>query len=298
MSEAGLGAGENPVELVIAPRSRDLGGFSVRRILPFAKRRLVGPFIFLDEMGPAAFPAGQGIDVRPHPHIGLATVTYLFEGEIMHRDSLGFAQAIQPGAVNWMTAGRGIVHSERSSDQERAGDTRLHGMQSWIALPLAQEEAEPSFAHTPTAALPEIQRPGVWMRLIAGSAYGQCSPVSVFSEMFYLHAELAAGASLALPDDHAERAVYVVSGEIAVAGEVYAANSMAVFRTAAPAEIAAPAASRVMLLGGAPIDGERHIWWNFVASTKERIEQAKADWKAGRFPKVPGDDDFIALPEG
>ncbi|WP_299620746.1 pirin family protein [Pelagibius sp.] len=298
MSEAGLAAGENPVELVIAARSRDLGGFSVRRILPFAKRRLVGPFIFLDEMGPAAFPAGHGIDVRPHPHIGLATVTYLFEGEIMHRDSLGFAQAIQPGAVNWMTAGRGIVHSERSGDGERARDARLHGMQSWIALPLAHEDAEPSFAHTPTAALPEIERPGVWMRLIAGSAYGQCSPVSVFSEMFYLHAELAEGASLRLPDDHAERAIYVVSGEIAVAGEVYAANSMAVFRTAAPVEITAPAASRVMLLGGAPIDGERHIWWNFVASTKERIEQAKADWKAGRFPKVPGDDDFIPLPEG
>ena len=297
MSEAQQMSGQDPVDLVIEPRSRDLGGFSVRRILPYAKRRLVGPVIFLDEMGPAEFPAGSGIDVRPHPHIGLATVTYLFEGEIMHRDSLGVVQPIRPGAVNWMTAGRGIVHSERTGEEERARDTRLHGMQSWIALPQAEEETEPSFTHTPTAELPEIERPGVWMRLIAGSAYGATSPVKVFSEMFYLHAEMTAGASLSLPDEHAERALYLVSGRLAIAGKSYAPNTMVVFREGEPVELLATAGSRVMLLGGAPIDGQRHIWWNFVSSSPERLEQAKADWKAGHFPKVPGEDEFIPLPE-
>ena len=297
MSEAQPGAGADPVEMTIEPRSRDLGGFSVRRILPYAKRRLVGPTIFLDEMGPAAFPAGSGIDVRPHPHIGLATVTYLFEGEIMHRDSLGYVQAIQPGAVNWMTAGRGIVHSERTGDAERARDKRLHGMQSWIALPRAHEETEPSFTHTPTADLPEIERPGVWMRLIAGSAYGETSPVKVFSQMFYLHAELAAGAALALPDDPAERALYLVSGGLTIAGRAYGPNTMAVFREGEAVELSATADSRVMLLGGAPIDGPRQIWWNFVSSSPERLERAKADWKAGRFDKVPGETEFIPLPE-
>ena len=297
MSEAQQSVEQDPVELTIQPRSRDLGGFSVRRILPYAKRRLVGPFIFLDEMGPAGFPAGEGIDVRPHPHIGLATVTYLFEGEIMHRDSLGYAQPIQPGAVNWMTAGKGIVHSERTGDEERAKDVRLHGMQSWIALPLAHEDAEPSFVHTPTSALPEIEQPGVWLRLIAGTAYGETSPVAVFSPMFYLHAEMSAGARLDLPEEHAERAIYVVSGAVEVAGQRFGANSMAVFKEGLPVEMTAAEDSRVMLLGGAPIDGKRLIWWNFVASTPERLEQAKADWKAGRFAKVPGDDEFIPLPE-
>ena len=303
MSEAQKSAGEDPVgddpvALAIEPRGRDLGGLSVRRILPYARRRLVGPMIFLDEMGPAGFPAGTGIDVRPHPHIGLATVTYLFEGEILHRDSLGVVQPIRPGAVNWMTAGRGIVHSERSGGEERARDARLHGMQSWVALPRAHEEAEPSFTHTPTAELPEIERPGVWMRLIAGTAYGETSPVKVFSEMFYLHAEIAAGADLALPDDHAERAIYLVSGALNVAGRRVAAKTMLVFREGEAVELSATADSRVMLLGGAPIDGDRLIWWNFVSSSPERLEQAKADWKAGRFDKIPGETEFIALPEG
>jgi hypothetical protein len=284
------------VELVIEPRLRDIGDFAVRRILPYAKRRMVGPFIFLDEFGPVALPAGQGIDVRPHPHIGLATVTYLFAGEILHRDSLGSVQAIRPGAVNWMTAGRGIVHSERSGDEERARDKRLHGMQSWVALPLDHEAAAPSFIHHAEAALPVIEGDGVWLRLIAGRAYGESAPVAVFSDLFYLHAELEAGAALELPEEHAERAFYVVSGALRVGGADYAPATMGVVKPG-PARLTATAASRVMLLGGAPLEGRRHIWWNFVASSPARIEQAKADWKAGRFPAVPGDDEVMPLPE-
>jgi redox-sensitive bicupin YhaK (pirin superfamily) len=286
------------VDLVIEPRLRDLGGFAVRRILPYAKRRMVGPFIFLDEFGPVELPAGQGIDVRPHPHIGLSTVTYMFDGEIMHRDSLGVVQAIRPGAVNWMTAGRGIVHSERSDDGERARDKKLHGMQSWVALPLAQEEVEPSFIHHAADSLPVIEDDGLWMRLIAGRAYGRAAPVAVSSDLFYLHAELQAGAGLALPDDHAERAVYVVSGAVELDGAPYGPATLAVLKPDMPARLTAIDASRIMLLGGAPLEGRRHIWWNFVASTPERIEQAKADWQAGRFAMVPGDDAFIPLPEG
>jgi hypothetical protein len=284
------------VELVIEPRLRDIGDFAVRRILPYAKRRMVGPFIFLDEFGPVALPAGQGIDVRPHPHIGLATVTYLFAGEILHRDSLGSVQAIRPGAVNWMTAGRGIVHSERSGDEERARDKQLHGMQSWVALPLEHEAAAPSFFHHAEAALPVIERDGVWLRLIAGRAYGESAPVAVFSDLFYLHAEFEAGAALELPEEHAERAFYVVSGALRVGGADYAPATMGVVKPG-PARLTATAASRVMLLGGAPLEGRRHIWWNFVASSPARIEQAKADWKAGRFPAVPGDDEVMPLPE-
>jgi len=286
------------VELVIEPRLRDIGDFAVRRILPYAKRRMVGPFIFLDEFGPEDLPAGQGIDVRPHPHIGLATVTYLFDGEIMHRDSLGVVQAIRPGAVNWMTAGRGIVHSERSADEERARDKRLHGMQSWVALPLEHEETAPAFKHHAGATLPIIQDDGVWMRLIAGRAYGQTAPVEVLSDLFYLHAELAAGASLALPEEHAERAVYVVSGGVTLDGAGYGPATMMVVRPGAAVKLTATVASRVMLLGGAPLEGRRHIWWNFVASTPERIERAKADWQGEHFAMVPGEDDFIPLPEG
>ena len=291
-------AGESVVELVIAPRLRDIGDFAVRRILPYAKRRMVGPFIFLDEFGPEDLPAGQGIDVRPHPHIGLATVTYLFDGEIMHRDSLGVVQAIRPGAVNWMTAGRGIVHSERSGDEERARDKKLHGMQSWIALPLDCEETAPAFKHHAADALPVIEDDGLWMRLIAGSAYGETAPVEVFSDLFYLHAELEAGASVALPAEHEERAAYVVSGAVTLEGEDYGPATMMVVRPGAAAELTAAEASRVMLLGGAPLEGKRHIWWNFVASSPERIEQAKADWQGGRFAMVPGEDEFIPLPEG
>ena len=289
--------GEDAIELVVEGRARDIGGFEVRRILPFAKRRMVGPFIFLDEMGPAELPAGQGIDVRPHPHIGLSTLTYLFAGEIMHRDSLGVVQAIRPGAVNWMTAGRGIVHSERSGDDARAAVRPLHGMQSWIALPLEHEECDPAFSHHAAGDLPTIEAEGVAMRLLAGQAYGEVSPVPAFSELFYLHAELQAGASIALPEEHAERAVYVVEGAVALGGRDFAPGSMVVLKPGGAPAVTAGPASRVMLLGGAPLAGRRQIWWNFVSSRPERIDQAKAEWRAGRFAGVPGDDAFIPLPE-
>ncbi|MGF1631638.1 MAG: pirin family protein [Kiloniellaceae bacterium] len=290
-------SGGSVVELVIEPRLRDIGDFAVRRILPFARRRMVGPFIFLDEFGPIELPAGQGIDVRPHPHIGLATVTYLFAGEIMHRDSLGKVQAIRPGAVNWMTAGRGIVHSERSGEAERARVKPLHGMQSWVALPLDEEETAPDFTHHAAESLPVIEDDGLWMRLIAGRAYGVTAPVAVFSDLFYLHAEMRAGVSLALPQEHAERAFYVVAGRVTLDGAGYGPATMAVVKPGAAARIVASEPSRVMLLGGAPLEGRRHIWWNFVSSDPQRIERAKADWREGRFAGVPGDDDFIPLPD-
>lgn len=283
--------------LTIESRKRDIGGFSVRRLLPSGRRRLVGPFIFFDHMGPADFGAGQGIDVRPHPHIGLATVTYLFEGEIIHRDSLGYIQAIRPGAVNWMTAGRGIVHSERTGPDERKQPTRLHGIQSWVALPQAHEETEPAFHHHDADSLPVIEQGGARLRLIAGEALGARSPVETVSPLFYLDAELPKDAAVSLPDEHAERAAYVVEGAVSLGGESVEAGSMMVFAPSAQVTLRANQDSRVMLLGGAPIDGERHIWWNFVSSSQERIEKAKADWKEGRFPKVPGDDESIPLPD-
>ncbi len=286
------------VSLIIEPRAKDVGGFDVRRVLPYMRRRTVGPFIFFDHMGPVDFPPGQGIDVRPHPHIGLATVTYLFEGEIFHRDSLGVEQAIQPGAVNWMVAGRGIVHSERTAPAERARAGRLNGIQSWIALPLSHEESEPSFQHHPAESLPLIEGDGVRMCLIAGAAYGKHSPVETPSEMFYLDAQLSAGAELVLPDEYEERALYVAEGKVQLSdGSVVDEGSMAVFHPSVEVGVSVQEETRVMLLGGAPLDGKRHLWWNFVASTPERLEQAKSDWKEGHFEKVPGDDEFIPLPE-
>lgn len=286
------------IDMVITGRRRDLGGFEVQRILPYAKRRLVGPFIFFDEMGPAEFPAGEAINVRPHPHIGLATVTYLFEGEILHRDSLGSEQPIRPGAVNWMTAGRGIVHSERVTDDVLNSVNRMHGIQTWIALPLEKEEMEPSFRHQPAETIPKISREGVEMRLIAGTAFGEESPVKGESPMFYLHLEMTAGAQIDVPVEHAERAAFVVEGSVEIDGQTFGSGNMIVFREAVPVKISAKADSRVMLLGGATLQGKRHIWWNFVSSSEERLEQAKSDWKAGRFPKVPGDaEEFIPLPE-
>ncbi len=282
---------------LIDPRSRDLGGFEVRRILPIAKQRMVGPFVFYDHLGPAVFQAGKGIDVRPHPHIGLATVTYLFEGELMHRDSLGFAQQIRPGDVNWMTAGRGIVHSERSSPDARDRDLTLHAIQSWVALPQSHEETEPSFHHHGAETLPSLEIDGVQLRLIAGSAYGETSPVKVFSPTFYLAAEMPAGSRLTLPSEHEERAVHVADGVVSVQGQTLSVGQMAVFVAGAEITVQAEAESLVMLLGGAAMDGERHIWWNFVSSSKDRIEQAKADWKEGRFDAVPGESEFIPLPE-
>ena len=285
------------VALVIKPRTRDLGGFEVARVLPYAKHRMVGPFIFFDRMGPSDFPAGEGINVRPHPHIGLATVTYLFDGEIMHRDDLGYAQAIRPGDVNWVTAGRGIVHSERTRDEVRDQPSTVFGIQSWIALPKDQEECDPGFFHHPADTLPVISQPGMDMRLIAGSAYGETSPVETTSPMFYLDVHTDAGVTLDITNEYAERAVYIVAGDIQLDGTSYGENEMLVLNPDADIDVTASSGTRFMLLGGDPIDGERHIWWNFVSSSKERIEHAKDDWKSGRFGTIDGDDEFIPLPE-
>jgi len=286
------------VDLVIAPRTRDLGdGFTVRRILPYARRRHVGPFVFFDHMGPVQFEKGQGLDVRPHPHIGLATVTYLFEGEIMHRDSLGVIQPIRPGDVNWMVAGSGIVHSERTRDALRAEGTRLHGIQSWLALPRDREEIGPSFRHHGGRTLPEIEKGGVRMRLIAGEAFGAVSPADTFAPMFYLDADAGAGASIEVPDEYEERAVYVATGAITLDGVPYESGTMLVLKPGTRPEVGSHEGARVMLLGGAPLDGERHLWWNFVSSSQDRIAQAKADWRNGNFAAVPGEREFIPLPE-
>ena len=284
--------------LHIEGRPRDLGGgFHVRRLLPAAARRLVGPFIFFDHMGPVRMEPGRGLDVRPHPHVNLATLTYLFEGEILHRDSLGTEQVIRPGALNWMTAGHGIVHSERSPAAARAAGPALHGLQLWVALPRAHEETAPSFQHHPADALPALERDGARLRVIAGHAYGATSPARVFSPLFYVEAQLQRGASLPLPDEHVERAAYVVDGRVVCGGGAYGSGSMLVFRAGAAVVLHADVDSRVALIGGAPLDGERHVWWNFVSSRPERIEQAKDDWRSGRFPKVPGDEqEFIPLP--
>jgi redox-sensitive bicupin YhaK (pirin superfamily) len=267
----------------------------VRRVLPVAQRRMVGPFVFFDHMGPAVFPPGKGIAVRPHPHIGLATITYLFEGEIMHRDSLGYAQLIQKGAVNLMTAGRGIVHSERASD-DLATVSHLHGIQSWMALPLSLEEMEPSFIHYPAPELPSVAIDGCAVRVIMGSAFGRVSPVATYSPTLYLEVEMPMGTRFVLPAGHAERAAYVVSGVVRIDGQDHADGVMAVARAGATTTLTAVADSRVMVIGGEPL-GERHIWWNFVSSSRARIERAKQDWLEGRIGKVAGDDEFIPLPE-
>jgi len=284
------------IERIIEPRQRDLGeGFVVRRLLPAAGRRAVGPFVFLDHMGPVAFAPGQGLDVRPHPHIGLATVTYLFDGEILHRDSLGSEQPIRPGDVNWMVAGRGIVHSERTGPATRAAGHRLEGLQSWVALPRAAEETAPDFQHHPAATLPSWESAGAHLTLVLGEAYGRRAPAAVFSPLFYLAAELIAGAGLELPSEYADRAVYLVKGTVTLGGATLAPGQLAVVRPGTAA-LRAATASRVMLLGGEPLPEPRSIWWNFVSSRPERIEQAKADWQAGRFAPVPGDEEFIPLP--
>jgi redox-sensitive bicupin YhaK (pirin superfamily) len=282
---------------VVDPRPHDLGGFSVRRVLPHLKARHVGPFVFFDHMGPASFPAGNGIDVRPHPHIGLATVTYLFEGAIQHRDSLGSVQIIRPGDVNWMTAGRGIVHSERTPPQERAAGHRLHGIQVWVALPRHAEESEPSFFHHASAALPRIERDGVVLQLVLGSAYGQRSPVLTFSEMFYLGAEFTARSTLRLPAEHVERGVYVADAPLVVDGTEIVPGQLAILAPGVDIDIHAATAARAIFFGGDPLDGERHLWWNFVSSSRERIDRAKGDWRAERFGKVPGETEFIPLPD-
>jgi redox-sensitive bicupin YhaK (pirin superfamily) len=287
----------DPIALTIAPRPRDIGGFDVLRLLPVAQRRSVGPFVFLDQMGPATLAAGAGMDVRPHPHIGLATVTYLFAGEILHRDSLGSVQAIRPGDVNWMTAGSGIAHSERSPQSQRQGGAPVFGIQSWVALPKADEETAPAFFHHAGATLPELDDTGVRIRVIAGESFGARSPVVTFCPTLYCDVTLAAGARLVLPAEHDERAILPVSGRITVAGHAVETGTLLVLKKGAVVEIAAEVPSRLMLVGGEPLDAPRFMWWNFVSSSKDRLEQAKADWKAGRFGAVPGETEFIPLPE-
>ena len=287
---------EPVVELELVPRTRDLGGFEVGRVLPAGRRRSVGPFVFFDQMGPSIFAPGQGMDVRPHPHIGLATLTYLFEGEIMHRDSLGSALAIQPGAVNLMTAGRGIVHSERTSEAARPVPAPLFGIQAWMALPRRHEETEPAFRHHAAGELPALDEHGVRLRLVAGELLGLRSPVETLSETLYADAELDAGARLPLDDRVADRALYLVAGEIEVNGHAHAAGRMLVLGRGA-VELRAPAGARLLVIGGEPLDGPRHLWWNFVSSSKERIEAAKADWREGRFAAVPGEREHIPLPD-
>jgi redox-sensitive bicupin YhaK (pirin superfamily) len=284
--------------LIENPRLHDLGdGFVVRRMLPVLQARHVGPFVFYDHMGPAEFPAGKGMDVRPHPHIGLATVTWLFEGTIRHRDTLGSLADITPGAVNWMTAGRGIAHSERTPPDARRTGQRMHGIQVWVALPRADEEVAPEFHHHDADSLPRMTQNGATLVLIAGTAYGKASPVKVFAPMFFIEAQLESGASLTLPEEHVERGVHVIDGEVTWGDVTIGAAQMATQTGDFAPEIRANKATRLMLFGGAPLDGERHLWWNFVSSSRERIEQAKADWVAQRFGKIPGDDhEFIPLP--
>ncbi|MDH5175862.1 MAG: pirin family protein [Gammaproteobacteria bacterium] len=287
------------VERVLEPRARDLGDFAVRRALPAPGLQTVGPFIFFDHMGPAEFGPGEGVNVRPHPHIGLATVTYLYEGAFMHRDSLGTEQLIRPGDVNWMVAGRGIVHSERTpaAARDAAGRARAHGIQTWVALPRDEEEREPSFAHHPAATLPQLERAGARIVVIAGTAYGLRSPVQVLSPTLYVDVELQAGAALEIEPEHAERGCYVAAGSVEIGGERYGTGQFIVLaQTAGAVSVRAAEPSRLMLAGGAPIDGPRYIEWNFVSSSRDRIEAAKRDWRERRFAAVPGDDERIPLP--
>jgi redox-sensitive bicupin YhaK (pirin superfamily) len=284
--------------MTIQPRIRDLGGgFEVRRVLPFIERRMVGPFIFFDQFGPTILRAGAGLDVRPHPHIGLATVTYLLEGEILHRDSLGSEQLIRPGAVNWMTAGRGIAHSERTPVELRRQESRLFGVQLWVALPKRHEETAPAFHHHGATALPVIEGEGITLKLIAGNFGATRSPVATFSATLCADVALDAEARLHLSAEHEERSAYVLQGAVEIGGKRFEPGQLLVFRAGRGVALRAPVPTRLLLLGGEIMDGARHIWWNFVASSKERIEQAKEDWKAGRFARVPSETEFIPLPE-
>jgi hypothetical protein len=284
------------VDLVVGPRLRPLEGVTVNRVWPTPRRRLIGPFIFLDHLQCVDLPAGVGLDVPPHPHIGLATVTWLFAGELMHADSLGVRQPIRPGELNWMTAGRGITHSERTTDEDRARASRLHGVQAWVALPGEAESSDPTFEHVDATNLPLIEQDGVRLRLIAGRAYGQQSPVQTLSALFYLEATLDAGSTIDLPPEMGERGIYVVSGQISIDGFDYEAGRMLVLNRDRACRIHGQAQTTLMLLGGEPLAGDRSIWWNFVASDQALIDAARSDWAAGRFPKVPGDDDYMPLP--
>lgn len=288
---------ESPIDIIIEPKARDLGDFEVRRVLPAAKRQMVGPFIFFDHMGPADFVIGRGIDVRPHPHIGLATVTYLYQGSILHRDSLGYSQLITPGAVNWMTAGKGIVHSERSSEDARAHEQRLEGLQLWIALPLEAEETEPAFVHHSAESIPQIELNGARVRVLAGTAYGLTSPVQTLSKLFYLDIALEKNSHFALDVNYTERAIYIVRGTLTLADEDYEAGRMLVLALHSEIMLCAKSEVQLVVIGGEPLEGPRYAWWNFVSSSRERIELAKAAWKENRFAQVPGETEFIPLPD-
>jgi len=299
MTASALPAGPAGVDTVVVPRSSDLGdGFTVRRALPSAERRMVGPFVFLDHMGLVRFEAGRGLDVRPHPHIGLATVTYLHQGEIEHRDSLGSIQPIRPGEVNWMTAGQGIVHSERTAAADRSVPQTLAGLQMWVGLPKASEESRPAFDHYPAAAMPEISGEGVCARLVAGSLFGRSSPVRTLSDLFFADVTLQPDARVALGAEYPERAAYLVEGVLEVDGQAFEPGRLVVFAPGRPVVLRAPKGARLALLGGEPLDGPRYVWWNFVSSRRERIEQAKQDWQRERFGvAVPGESEFIPLPQ-
>ncbi|MBZ9977033.1 pirin family protein [Mesorhizobium sp. B2-4-18] len=297
--EAGDAFASDQIELMVIPNAKDIGGFEVRRALPTAKRRLVGPFIFFDRMGPAIMRAGQALDVRPHPHIGLSTVTYLFDGKIRHRDSLGTEMVIQPGDVNLMTAGRGIVHSERTPQELRGAPMSISGLQTWLALPDGKEEVAPVFENTAALRLPEIDAEGVSGRVVIGDFQGLRSPVRADSETLYADLRLAPGASVKIPPDAEERAIYTLEGEVSISGDVFPAERLLVFRPGDEIVISSSTGAHFMLFGGASLGSKRYIWWNFVSSSKERIEQAKQEWKTGRFDIVPGDEkEFIPLPEG
>ncbi|WP_372573084.1 pirin family protein [Ruegeria jejuensis] len=292
------------IETVIVPRARDLGGFEVRRALPAPKRQMVGPFIFFDQMGPAEFLTGQGLDVRPHPHIGLATVTYLYKGRLHHRDSMGIDQWITPGAVNLMIAGNGVTHSERTDGEARQAPLEMFGIQTWLALPETREDDAAAFEHAPADTLPLLEGEGKQVRLILGDAWGERAPVTTTSEMFYVDAVLEPGAAIPLPDNHEDRGVYVVEGDVSVGGQIFEAGRMMVFRPGDRLSLrAGPQGARLMMLGGATFSGSRYIWWNFVASSQDRIDAAKEAWRAGdwthgRFRLPPGDNtEFIPLPE-
>ena len=290
----------DPIETIIMPRTSDLGGFSVRRALPSPKRRMVGPFIFFDQMGPAELLVGGGIDVRPHPHIGLATVTYLFEGEMYHRDSLGTEIAISPGALNWMSAGQGIVHSERERPERLNETRRLFGLQSWVALPKHLEESDPTFQHFGTEEQPEFADGGASVKLIAGELFGHKAPVKTASDMFYADIRLEPGARIPLDPDWEERGLYTIGGKVTIAGQSFGPAELLVFKPGDHliVENQGQEPARLVVLGGEPMDGKRYIWWNFVSSSRERIEQAKEDWRQGRFDTVPGDEEeFIPLPD-
>ncbi|MDO5620054.1 MAG: pirin family protein [Paracoccus sp. (in: a-proteobacteria)] len=295
--------GEDAIETVIIPRARDLGGFEVKRALPAPQRQMVGPFIFFDQAGPAEFLTGKGIDIRPHPHIGLGTVTYLYRGDFHHRDSIGTDQVILPGAVNWMVAGKGVTHSERTSAEGRSGPSSLYGIQTWIALPETHEDMAPIFEHHGKETLPELQAEGITARLILGNAYGEKAPATLYSETFYLDVVLQAGARFPLPDDHEDRGIYVTEGSVTITGQTFEAGRMMVFRPGDKITVAAgPQGARLMALGGATLNGPRYVWWNFVASSRERIEAAREEWRAakwgqGQFDLPPNDrDEFIPLP--